>query len=228
LLTFEQKQWSQGHVRVAGIDEAGRGPLAGPVVAAAVLFDRGFAERESLASLARLTDSKQLPESLREHFFDVLQASSAVEIGVGVADVAEIDKINILRATHSAMKRAAEALSPLPDHILVDGRPVPGLPSDSTSIVKGDSLSLSIAAASIIAKVTRDRMMKALDAVYPEYGFARHKGYGTQAHVQALLEHGPTPVHRTSFRPVREAADIRRRAAEGLGPRVVPKQDEFF
>jgi len=131
-----------------------------------------------------------------------------------MAGVAEIDKINILRATHSAMKRAVESLSPLPDHILVDGRPVPGLPVPSTSIVKGDALSLTIAAASIIAKVTRDRLMCELDATYPEYGFARHKGYGTQAHMQALLEYGPSPVHRMSFRPVREAAGIRRRTAE--------------
>jgi ribonuclease HII len=228
LLAFEQQQWSQGRVRVAGIDEAGRGPLAGPVVAAAVLFQREFVERESQASLVRLTDSKQLSESLRETFFELLYASDAVEIGVGVAGVAEIDRINILRATHAAMKRAADALVSPPDVILVDGRPVPGLPVQSESIVKGDSLSLSIAAASIVAKVTRDRLMKKLDVAYPEYGFARHKGYGTQAHIQALLEYGPTPEHRKTFRPVREAADIHRRAAQGLAPRTAPQQDELF
>jgi ribonuclease HII len=207
VLTFEHQQWVQGHARVAGIDEAGRGPLAGPVVAAAVLFDRECVEREYKGALARLTDSKQLTAALRETFFEWLQNCDAVAIGVGIADVEEIDSINILRATHVAMRRAAEGISPLPDHILVDGRPVPGLPSPSTSIVKGDSLSLSIAAASVVAKVTRDRIMLALDAVYPEYGFARHKGYGTRAHVEALLENGPTPVHRMSFRPVREAAE---------------------
>jgi ribonuclease HII len=228
LLAFEQEQWSRGHLRVAGVDEAGRGPLAGPVVAAAVVFQRDFVERESLESLSLLTDSKQVSEPRREAFFELLQSSDAVEIGVGVADVGEIDRINILRATHAAMKRAVEALPELPDHILVDGRPVPGLPVSSTSIVKGDSLSLSIAAASIIAKVTRDRTMRELDAVYPGYGFAGHKGYGTQAHVQALLEHGPTPVHRMSFRPVREAAAIRHHA-DGRSPdQFSSRQGELF
>jgi ribonuclease HII len=208
LLAFEYQQWSQGHLCVAGVDEAGRGPLAGPVVAAAVSFEQSFVERESQRSLIRLTDSKQLSESLRDSFFEQLNASADVRIGVGIADVAEIDAINILRATHAAMKRAVEALAPLPDHLLVDGRPVPGLPVPSTAIVKGDSLSLSIAAASIIAKVTRDSIMRDLDECYPEYGFAKHKGYGTKAHVAALQEYGPTPVHRISFRPVREAADL--------------------
>lgn len=228
MLAYEQQQWSAGHHRVAGVDEAGRGPLAGPVVAAAVVFQRAFVERESEASLTLLTDSKQLSESRRESFFELLQDSGEVEIGVGVADVDEIDQINILRATHQAMKRAVEALPELPDHILVDGRPVPGLPSPSTSIVKGDSLSLSIAAASIIAKVTRDRAMRELDAVYPGYGFAGHKGYGTQAHVQALLEHGPTPVHRMSFRPVREAAAIRHRVDGTTPPTPPSRQGELF
>jgi len=228
LLAYEQQQWSAGHLRVAGVDEAGRGPLAGPVVAAAVVFLQEFAERESQDSLASLTDSKQLSESRRESFYELLLASDAVEVGVGVAEVEEIDRVNILRATHAAMKRAVEALPKLPDHILVDGRPVPGLPAPSTSIVKGDSLSLSIAAASIIAKVTRDRTMRELDTVYPEYGFAGHKGYGTQAHVQALLEHGPTPVHRISFRPVREAAAIRHRADGTPPPDTPPRQGELF
>jgi len=222
VLTYEHHEWSQGHIRVVGIDEAGRGPLAGPVVAAAVLFQCDFIEREYPTSLALLTDSKKLSEARRDSFFEQLQSSDAVEIGVGIADVEEIDAINILRATHVAMRRAVEGVSPSPDHILVDGLPVPGLPVPSTAIIKGDGLSLSIAAASIIAKVTRDRMMKALDAVYPEYGFARHKGYGTQAHVQALLEYGPTPIHRMSFRPVREAAEIHHPAAGGA------QQKELF
>ncbi len=198
------------------------------MVAAAVCFQRSFVERESQDSLARLTDSKQVSELRREAFFESLQASDAVEIGVGVAEVDEIDRINILRATYAAMKRAIEGLPRLPDHILVDGRPVPGLPVDSTAIVKGDSLSLSIAAASIIAKVTRDRIMRELDVTYPEYGFAGHKGYGTQAHVQALFEHGPTPVHRMSFRPVREAAAIRDRAAKDSNtPDSPPRQEDL-
>ncbi len=205
LLSFEKERWSCGECRIAGVDEAGRGPLVGSVVAATVIFDQEFAEREIKDSLARLTDSKQLAEAMRESFFGLLQNSDCVEIGVGVASAAEIDEINILRATHVAMKRAVEQLSPLPDHILVDGRPVPGLPSLSTSIIKGDSRSLSIAAASIIAKVTRDRMMYVLDKVHPEYGFAKHKGYGTKQHLEALNKYGAIGEHRRSFRPVREA-----------------------
>jgi ribonuclease HII len=133
--------------------------------------------------------------------------------GVGVADVAEIDSLNILRATHLAMARALDAISPLPDFALVDGLPVLGLPCPSLSIIQGDGRSLSIAAASIIAKVTRDRLMLVLDQQYPQYGFSRHKGYGTRAHMQALLENGPCPAHRRSFRPVQEA--LRLHGAEG-------------
>lgn len=205
LLSFEKERWSCGECRVAGVDEAGRGPLVGAVVAATVVFDRDFAECEIKNSLARLTDSKQISEAMRESFFEILQNSDCVEIGVGVASATEIDEINILRATHLAMKRAVEQLSPLPEHILVDGNPVKGLPVPSTSIVKGDSRSLSIAAASIIAKVTRDRMMYALDKVHPEYGFAKHKGYGTKQHLEALHKYGAIREHRNSFRPVREA-----------------------
>lgn len=210
------------------MDEAGRGPLAGPVVAAAVVFEQSYVRREQHKALARLNDSKQISESMRESFFALLYAADAVEIGIGIGEVEEIDRVNILRATHAAMRRAVEALVPLPDHVLVDGRPVPGLPAHATAIVKGDALSLSIAAASIVAKVTRDRTMRELDAKYPGYGFAAHKGYGTQAHVQALLEYGPTPVHRMSFRPVREAAAIRRRAATDTVPEPLPRQGELF
>jgi ribonuclease HII len=128
--------------------------------------------------------------------------------GVGVADVAEIDSLNILRATHLAMARALKALSPLPDFVLVDGLPVPGLPCPSRAIVGGDGRSLSIAAASIIAKVTRDRMMVELDGLYPGYQFARHKGYGTQIHMESLFKLGPCPAHRRSFRPVQEALRV--------------------
>jgi ribonuclease HII len=138
--------------------------------------------------------------------------SDHVEAGVGVAETSEIDDLNILRATHVAMARAVNALSSVPDHVLVDGLPVRGLPCTSTAIIRGDSKSLSIAAASIVAKVTRDARMKELDRLYPQYGFARHKGYGSKVHIQALLEFGPCPIHRRSFRPVREAADIRSRA----------------
>ncbi len=208
LLRYEREHWARNAGLVAGVDEAGRGPLAGPVVAAAVVFSPARAEREILGALTGLTDSKQLGASDREQYFAYLSTLPDVSIGVGLSEAAEIDEINILQATHVAMHRAVLALPRLPDHILVDGRPVSGLPVASTAIVKGDSLSFSIAAASVIAKVTRDRIMIEMDARYPGYGLARHKGYGTAYHMQALLELGCCPEHRRSFRPVREAADI--------------------
>jgi ribonuclease HII len=137
-----------------------------------------------------------------------------VDIGLGVADVEEIDRINILQATHAAMARAVAGLTAPPDFILVDGLPVGGLPCRSAALVGGDALSLSIAAASVVAKVVRDAQMRRLDEEYPVYGFARHKGYGSQAHIQALYEHGPCPLHRRSFRPVREAEELHRRLKE--------------
>ncbi len=221
LLLHERHYWGRGLSAIAGVDEAGRGPLAGPVVAAAVVFPEKVAVDVLCGTLAQLTDSKQLTASQREAFFAALYADTRLAIGVGISSVEEIDRINILRATHCAMRRAIEALPNRPDHILVDGLPVPGLPVGSTALVGGDALSLSIAAASVVAKVARDRMMIALDQRYPNYGFARHKGYGTALHTQALLEYGPTPEHRRSFRPVREADAIR---ANGKGP----SQKELF
>jgi ribonuclease HII len=214
LLSFERQYWDAGLERVAGIDEAGRGPLAGPVVAAAVVLAPGFADREEHGLLAGIDDSKKLTAARREHFHDLLMTSRDVQVGVGQADAAEIDEVNILRATHLAMRRAIASLPVAPQFALVDGRSVPGLPCRSEAIVGGDARSLSVAAASIVAKVVRDRLMKQLDAVYPVYGFGAHKGYGTSAHMQALLEHGPCPIHRRSFRPVREAAGIRERVRE--------------
>ncbi len=208
MLDYERQHWQAGYVRLAGVDEAGRGPLAGPVVAGAVSAPRAFLERESEALLEGLTDSKKLTERRRETFFSILSGQSDIMIGVGEASVEEIDGLNILRATHVAMARAVSALPVLPDHLLVDGRPVSGLPCSSTAIVGGDGVSLLIAAASIIAKVTRDRLMVELDRVYPGYGFAKHKGYGSRTHMQALFELGPSPIHRRSFRPVREAEAI--------------------
>jgi ribonuclease HII len=204
LLHYERQAWAAGFQKVAGVDEAGRGPLAGPVVAGAVLFDPEFLQAEEKGLLAGLTDSKKLSESRREHYFAILTANPAVKFGVGQADVAEIDSLNILNATHLAMSRALAQLDFLPDHALVDGLPVPGLPCPSTAIVGGDGLSLSIAAASVIAKVTRDRIMVELDRQYPVYGFARHKGYGTKEHLEALRLHGPASCHRRSFAPVRQ------------------------
>lgn len=210
MLDYERQQWACGRRRLAGVDEAGRGPLAGPVVAAAVLIDAAFLENEIHRSLHGLTDSKRLTPLQREHFFDLLSNSGRrVGIGVGMADIDEIDAINILRATHLAMARAVSRLPELPEHLLVDGLAVPGLPCPATFIVGGDGRSCLVAAASVVAKVTRDRIMLAYDRIYPEYGFARNKGYGTRFHSQALLQYGASPIHRRSFAPVRDLEQIR-------------------
>ena len=140
----------------------------------------------------------------RRHYHAVLTESQAVTVSVGVASVEEIDDLNILKATHLSMQRAVEGLARAPDHLLVDGRPVPGFPVSSTPIIRGDAQSLSIAAASVMAKVTRDELMDTLHAEYPHYGFTRNKGYGTPEHLSALQQHGPSPCHRRSFAPVRQ------------------------
>lgn len=171
-------------------------------MAAAVVFHRDFLEAEAANSLRGLTDSKQLTPRQRDRFFEQLTSNPAVSFAVGCSEVAEIDSLNILRATHAAMARALSLLSPPSDFALVDGLPVPGLPCESQAIVRGDASSLSIAAASVIAKVTRDRLMVELDRQFPGYGFARHKGYGTEAHLDALRRLGPSPCHRRSFAPV--------------------------
>ncbi len=202
VLLYEKEAWASGFLRLAGIDEAGRGPLAGPVVAAAVIFDPDYILSELDSTFGRLTDSKAMTEARREEYFELLTASEFASIGVGIVDAVEIDRINILKATHKAMALAAQKVDP--QFALVDGLPVKGLPCGSKSIVKGDALSISISAASIIAKVTRDRIMVELDAQYPEYGFAGHKGYGTKQHLEALKQHGAMPEHRQSFRPVAE------------------------
>jgi len=183
----------QFHAPVAGIDEAGRGPLAGPVVAAAVILDPANVP-------PGLNDSKKLSHKKREQLFHVLQ--DCADIGVGIIEPLEIDEINILQATYKAMIQASEALSTRPQHCLVDGNRLPKLNMDATAVVKGDSKSLSIAAASIIAKVTRDRIMIELDRKHPEYGWAKNMGYGTQAHRDAINIYGPTPFHRMSFAPL--------------------------
>jgi len=202
VLLYEKEAWASGFLRLAGIDEAGRGPLAGPVVAAAVIFEPDYIKAELDSTFVRLTDSKAMNEVRREEYFELLTTSESTSIGIGIIDAGEIDRINILKATHKAMAMAAEQISP--QFALVDGLPVKGLPCASKSIVKGDALSISISAASIIAKVTRDRLMIELDAKHPEYGFAGHKGYGTKQHLDALKKFGATPVHRQSFRPVAE------------------------
>ncbi|MGD9780618.1 MAG: ribonuclease HII [Kiritimatiellia bacterium] len=202
MLRFEQEAWAGGFLRVAGVDEAGRGPLAGPVFAAAVVFEKEFLEAEERKSLAGLDDSKKLPASRREFFHALLSACPHAKIGIASASVEEIDSLNVLRATHLAMARAIGKIAPPPEFALVDGLPVKGLPVPHRAIVDGDGLSLSIAAASVMAKVARDRHMVELAAQFPAYGFERHKGYGTKAHLDALRRQGPCPAHRKSFAPV--------------------------
>ena len=200
----EREAWEAGARCVAGIDEAGRGPLAGPVVAACVVLP--FGKRPD-----GLNDSKLLTPRQREHLFEAI-LSLARGCGLGVVSAPEIDRLNILRATHLAMRQALDALPAgmQPDLVLIDGLPVRPFPLDQVALVKGDSRSASIAAASILAKVTRDRMMCEYDALYPAYGFAGHKGYGATSHLRALAEHGPCPLHRRSFRPVADALRARR------------------
>lgn len=191
---------SQYRGRVAGVDEAGRGPLAGPVVAAAVVFAGG---RVPAALAALLDDSKKLTASQRETAFAALRTCGAADIGVGAASVAEIARLNILHASMLAMARAVLRLRVPPDIALVDGNRAPALCCDVRCVVGGDALCLSIAAASIIAKVVRDRAMAQLDRRYPGYGWCRNAGYGTAEHLAALISLGPTPHHRHSFAPVR-------------------------
>jgi ribonuclease HII len=195
-LRFEKLLWSKGVSLVAGIDEAGRGPLAGPVVAAVAVLPARF-------SMAALNDSKQLAEDFREELFEALTANGAlICYGIGIAEPAEIDRFNILRATFLAMQRAIVALPMQPEHLLIDGLPVPVFQQPQTAIVGGDGKSKSIAAASVIAKVTRDRMMRKWHSEFPQYSFDRNKGYGTREHLESLQIHGPCPIHRRSFAPV--------------------------
>jgi ribonuclease HII len=204
MLKFEKEAWKSGLFFIAGVDEAGRGPLAGPVVAAAVVFEREFLENGGGEEFDGLTDSKALSEKKRDAFFEQLTTCSFAHTAFAVIEPKEIDSINILQATWKAMALSLSGLDRLPELALVDGLPVRGLPCDSKNIVKGDAKSLSIAAASIIAKVTRDRMMVALDAKHPEYGFSAHKGYGTKRHLEAIHKYGPLECHRKTFRPISE------------------------
>ena len=192
---YEKKLRATGVARIAGIDEAGRGALAGPVVAAAVLLPEKFCHR-------RLNDSKQLAPELREEIYCELTSNLEVRWTVGIIDSIEIDRINILRASHRAMRMATESLLEPPDHVLIDGLPVIPFPLPQTAIIAGDCISLSIAAASVIAKVTRDRIMRDFCTQFPQYCFGQHKGYGTELHLLKLHEFGPCPIHRRSFEPV--------------------------
>jgi len=200
-LGFERELWQKGITFVAGVDEAGCGPLAGPVVAAAVLFPRAWFEAGLDGRLRGLNDSKQLYEEQRERFFAILTSHPEIRFSIASVDVATIDQINILQAAHRAMNFALAQLQPAPQHVLVDGRPVKTLRFPYTALIKGDCRSYSIAAASVLAKVTRDRMMIEYDRLYPAYGFAGHKGYSTPQHLAAIAAQGPCPIHRRSFSP---------------------------
>ncbi len=198
---YETKALNRGYKLIAGIDEAGRGPLAGPVVSAAVILPKDFA-------CPGITDSKKLSEKKRIDFFPIIK-EQAICVATGIASHQEIDKINILQASLLSMKRAVQNLSHSPDFItpdflLIDGKFTIEMDIDQSALIKGDSKSISIAAASIIAKVTRDAMMKELHEKYPLYNFYQHKGYPTRAHKEAILKHGPCPIHRQTFKGVKK------------------------
>lgn len=194
-LQIEERLWASGYKNVAGVDEVGRGPLAGPVVACACILPQG-------KSFPKIKDSKQLSEDERNAIYSELTTNKNVYWAVSVVDHEVIDKINILRASLLAMKQALESLSLQPDFVLIDGRDSPPLQIPHQAVIKGDSLSQTIAAASVLAKVTRDRMMVEFHEKWPEFGFADHKGYGTEAHLKAIAQHGLSPIHRTSFAPI--------------------------
>ncbi|MDA3927206.1 MAG: ribonuclease HII [Kiritimatiellae bacterium] len=205
MLTYENKLWkANSSLIIAGVDEAGRGCLAGPVVAGAVSMSVSTASALYAGELSGLTDSKKLTPVKREHFFELLSGNSEVHAASGWCSSEEVDTLNVLCATHLAMRRALENISVKVSHALIDGLPVKGLPCPSTAIVKGDSKSFLIAAASIIAKVSRDHYMMEMDKEFPDYGFAAHKGYGTHVHVAALHKYGSCLIHRHTFRPVQD------------------------
>lgn len=188
---FENEGYEKGFTYIGGIDEAGRGPLAGPVVAAVVVFKAG-------TKIEGINDSKKLSEAKRDELFEIIK-EEALDYGIGIVQKDEIDEYNILNATYMAMKKAVNCLKQKPDYLLVDAAHIPDVDIEQKSIIKGDSKSISIAAASILAKVTRDSIMYEYDKMYPEYGFASHKGYGTDQHYKAIREHGITSIHRRSF-----------------------------
>ena len=192
----------EGLALIAGVDEAGIGPLAGPVVAAAVLFDKQM-------KVPGLDDSKKLTRKRREEVFEFI-IGNALLVGVGICDHNAIDEYNVLEASHKAMADVVNSLSVRPQHILVDGnKTIPGIDVPQTTIVHGDRLSHAIAAASVVAKVIRDRIMEHYDAIYPRYRFIEHKGYGTELHIKLLNKYGPSPIHRWSFEPVTESMKLR-------------------
>ncbi len=197
LRAFEKKAKQEGFAIIAGVDEAGRGPLAGPVVSAAVVLPDTFSDE-------RIKDSKKLTPKKRDLLFDTIY-ERAIAVGIGIVDSVEIDRINILQAALLSMSMAVDNLVPNPDYLLIDGnKKIPSTDIPQEPVIKGDSLSISIAAASIIAKVSRDRLMARYHEEYPDYGFAGHKGYPTKAHKKAVKDFGPCPIHRQTFRGVKE------------------------
>ncbi|MDO4203055.1 MAG: ribonuclease HII [Selenomonadaceae bacterium] len=196
LYCYEYEAQQEGAAYIAGVDEAGRGPLAGPVVVAAAILPVGL-------YIPKLNDSKKLSAKVRDELFDIIK-EQAIAYSVAIIDEKTIDRDNIYRATVSGMYQVIEKLKPQPQKVLVDAVPLDKLTMPSLSLIKGDAKSASIAAASVLAKVTRDRLMEEYDREYPEYGFAKHKGYGTAEHMAALRKYGPCPIHRRSFAPVSE------------------------
>ncbi len=202
-LGHERDLWGKGLTLVAGVDEAGCAPLAGPVTAAAVVFPCSWMEAGLYNKLRGLNDSKQLDEEQREKYYEIITTHPDIRFAIASADVEMIDRINIRQAAWKAMNMALDQLEPRAQHVLVDGLRIRWLTYPQTALVQGDCKSYSIAAASVLAKVTRDRLMRDYDKVYPGYGFARHKGYPTPQHYAAIKEKGPTPIHRKSFAPFR-------------------------
>lgn len=201
-LDTEKQILNQGHKVIGALDEAGRGPLAGPVVAACVVFDRDLAQKTKV--LSAINDSKKLSAKKREELFTVIY-NEFDEVGVGICDQHTIDKINILQASFLAMKKAISSLHKKPDYIILDGSlAIPNISIHQRAIIKGDASVLAIAAASIIAKVTRDRIMEKMHEQYPQYEFCCHKGYGTKLHFARLAQYGPCPLHRQSFAPIKK------------------------
>lgn len=192
-LHYEKRLWQQGLQHIAGVDEAGRGPLAGPVVAAAIMFPPG-------ESIPGVDDSKKLTPRARAELYPLL-IERCTSYAISIVNAEDIDRLNILQATHMAMRQAIAELDPLPEHVLIDGRPLLGCDVPQTAIIKGDGLSFTIGAASILAKVVRDEIMRYYHRRFPQYGFDQHKGYGTVAHLAALRKLGPCAIHRRSFKP---------------------------
>ncbi|MGA2246489.1 MAG: ribonuclease HII [Verrucomicrobiota bacterium] len=205
-LAFECDLWQRGFSHVAGVDEAGCGPLAGPVVAAAVIFPKRWLALGLPAKFRGLNDSKQLTEEEREKFHERLQSDPEIRFAITAVDVETIDRINIRQAAWQGMHQALDRLEPRAEHVLVDGLRIKWLPYRQTALVQGDARSYSVAAASVLAKVTRDRLMREYDAQFPEYGFATHKGYATARHLAAIEKFGACPIHRKSFAPFKPPA----------------------